>query len=254
MSTSAPAHELAAIKVLKEVSALAAKRTAPDEFTFRRLEREARSSLQQDPSFAYTALGALNAVSGNEELMRKNHTNAISNRDDFDARNNYAISLQYMGFIHEAAEEYRLLVSRDESNLVALQEAISRTWQSGEVIRATELRSKHSKLMHSSNSEDYLNLNIAANLQMKLGITDEQISNLVKIACHYSRQHHISIIGFALETDANDDYETLSLCMLLDMSNKEIWQHNKQVFEIMMDKVPEQSAHLSVRFDRMSYK
>jgi hypothetical protein len=252
MSPSAPAPQLAANKVLDDISSFAAKRIAPDAFTYKRLEREAKSSLQQDASVAYTALGALNAVSGKEELMHKYHKMAIDCRDDFLSRNNYATSLQLMSRLSEAAEQCRLLVSKDAGNLKSLVNAINYTWQSGEISKAASLTNMYNKLVPNDHDK-YQNLMSANNLQQKLEITDEQVSHLTRIACDYLRKHGIPIIGGELGIDADTDYETLSLSLLLDMPNQDIWAHNRKLFEIMMDEVPEQSAHLSVRLDRAHF-
>lgn len=252
MSHSASVPQLAASKVLSDISTFATKHITPDAFTYKRLEREAKSSIQQDASLAYTALGALNAVSGDEELMLKYHKMAIDCRDDFLSRINFATSLQLMGRLHDAAEQARLLASRDTGNLEPLVDAINYTWQSGEISKAVSLTNMYFKLV-PSDADKYQNVMNAANLQQKLGITDEQISLLARIVCDYVRQHKIPLMGGELGIDANTDYETLSLSFLLNMSNQDIWEHNRKVFEIMMDEVPDQSAHLSVRFDRAHF-
>lgn len=77
MTQKLPAPLLAASKALEEITAIAAVHKPIDKFTHDRLERIAKSSIPVDAAFSYATLGALEAISGNEELMDSYHRNSI---------------------------------------------------------------------------------------------------------------------------------------------------------------------------------
>ena len=159
---------LAANKALDEITAIAATHQPPDKFTHDRLERVVKSSIPVDAAFSYSTLGALEAVSGNEELM---------------------------------------------------------------------------------DTGAYKDLIKAATLQKSAGIADEEVMQLVQIACDFLRSKQVHFVDQELIADEEDE-GFLSLTINLNLTNEEIWNFNRQLFEIMLDKVPNQSPHLSVRFGR----
>lgn len=107
MTQHPPAPLLAANKALDEITAIAATHQPPDKFTHDRLERVVKSSIPVDAAFSYSTLGALEAVSGNEELMDSYHKNSIQLCNDALMHRNYACSLVHVSRVREAAEQAR---------------------------------------------------------------------------------------------------------------------------------------------------
>jgi len=243
-----PAPLLAANKALDEINAIAATHQPPDKFTHDRLERAAKSSISIDAAFGYATLGALEAVSGNEELMDSYHKNSIQLSNDALTHRNYACSLHLVSRIREAAEHARIAASLADGDLVGIQTAISYTAHSGEITMAASLVETYRKLA-PTDAAAYDDLIKTASMQKKTGIADEEIMKLVQIACDFVRSKQIHFVDQELIADQEDE-GFLSLCINLNLTNEEIWNFNRQLFEIMLDKVPNQSPHLSVRFGR----
>ena len=248
MTQQPPAALLAASKALDEITAIAATHQPPDKFTHDRLERAAKSSIPTDAAFSYVTLGALEAVSGNEELMDNYHKNSIQLRNDALTHRNYAGSLHHVSRVKEAAEQARIAASLAAGDLDVVQKAINYSAQSGGITMAASLVETYRKLAPTDTGA-YADLIKAALMQKNAGIADEEIMQLVQIACDFLRSKQVHFVDQELIADQEDE-GFLSLCINLDLPNKEIWNFNRQLFEIMLDKVPNQSPHLSVRFGR----
>ncbi len=248
MTQLPPAPLLAANKALDEINAIAATHQPPDKFTHDRLERVARSSIPIDAAFSYATLGALEAVSGNEELMDSYHKNSIHLRSDVLTHRNYACSLIHVSRVREAAEQARIAASLSDGDLVAIQTAIDHTAESGGITMAASLVENYRKLAPMDTGA-YADLIKAASMQKTVGIADEEIMQLVQIACDFLRSKQVHFVNQELIADEEDE-GFLSLTINLNLTNEEIWNLNRQLFEIMLDQVPNQSSHLSVRFGR----
>lgn len=248
MTQQPPAALLAANKVLDEINAIAATHRPPDKFTHDRLERVAKSSIPIDAAFSYATLGALEAVSGNEDLMDSHHKNSIQLSSDALTHRNYACSLHHVLRVKEAAEQARIAASLDEGDIVSIQTAINNTAESGGITMAASLVQTYRKLAPSDTGA-YEDLIKAASMQKAAGIADEEIMQLVQITCDFLRSKKIHFVDQELIADEEDE-GFLSLHINLNLTNEEIWNFNRQLFEIMLDQVPNQSPHLSVRFGR----
>ena len=248
MTQQTPLPLLAANKALDEINAIAATHQPPDKFTHDRLERVAKSSISIDAAFSYATLGALEAVSGNEELMDSYHKNSIQLCSDVLTHRNYACSLHHVSRVREAADQARIAASLDDGDLVSIQTAITYTAESGEITMAASLVETYKKLAPADNSA-YADLIKAVSMQKKAGIADEEVMHLVQIACDFLRSKQAHFVDQELIADEEDE-GFLSLRINLNLTNEEIWNFNRQLFEIMLDKMPNQSPHLSVRFGR----
>jgi len=248
MTQQLSAALLAANKALDEINAIAETHQPPDKFTHDRLERVAKSSIPIDAAFSYATLGALEAVSGNEELMDGYHKNSIQLCNDVLMHRNYACSLHHVSRVREAAEQARISASLGAGDLVAIQTAISYTAHSGGITMAASLVETYKKLAPTDTGA-YEDLIKAALMQKNAGIADEEIMQLVQIACDFLRSKQVYFVDQELIADQEDE-GFLSLCINLNLTNEEIWNFNRQLFEIMLDQVPNQSPHLSVRFGR----
>lgn len=113
---------------------------------------------------------------------------------------------------------------------------------------ATSLVETYRKLAPTDTGA-YADLIKAATMQKNTGIADEEIIQLVQIACDFLRSKQVHFVDQELVADEEDE-GFLSLCINLNLPNEEIWNFNRQLFEIMLDQVPNQSPHLSVRFGR----
>lgn len=248
MTQQSSAPLLAANKALDEITAIAATHQPPDKFTHDRLERAIKSSIPVDAAFGYATLGALEAVSGDEELMDSHHQNSIQLCNDVLMHRNYACSLLHVSRIREAAEQARIAASLVDGDLDAIQTAINYTAQSGGIAMATSLVETYRKLA-PTDAGTYADLIKAATMQKNTGVADEEIMQLVQIACDFLRSKQVHFVDQELIADEEDE-GFLSLCINLNLPNEEIWNFNRQLFEIMLDQVPNQSPHLSVRFGR----
>lgn len=248
MTQQSTAPLLAANKALDEIIVIAATHQPPDKFTHDRLERVAKSSIQIDAAFSYATLGALEAISGNEELMDSYHQNSIQLRDDALMHRNYAGSLHHVLRVKEAAEQARIAASLGVGDIAVIQKAINYTAHSGGITMAASLVETYRKLAPTDTGA-YEDLIKAASMQKTAGIADEEIMQLVQIACDFLRSKQVHFVDQELIADEEDE-GFLSLCINLNLSNEEIWNFNRQLFEIMLDQVPNQSSHLSVRFGR----
>jgi hypothetical protein len=248
MTQKPSAAILAASKALDEIIALSTTHQRPDKFTHDRLERDARSSISSESAFSYATLGALESISGNEQLMDKYHKNSIQLCSNSLMHMNYAGSLHYVLRFIEAAEYARIGASLAPDDLEAIEKAINYTIHSGGIAMATSLLETYKKLKPSdTGSYDYLIK--ASLLQKTIGVADEEIMRLVQIAGDFLRHKNVDFIEQELIVD-EDDEGFISLCFNLNLTNEEIWNLNRQLFEIMLDQVPNQSPHLSVRFGR----
>lgn len=248
MTQQPPVPLLAASKALDEITAIAATHQPPDKFTHDRLERAAKSSISFDAAFSYATLGALEAISGNEELMDSYHKNSIQLCNDVLMHRNYACSLLHVSRVREAAEQARIAASLGDGDLGAIQTAIIYTAHSGAITMAASLVETYKKLAPMDTGA-YKDLIKAASMQKTAGIADEEIMQLVQIACDFLRSKQVHFVDQELIADEEDE-GFLSLCINLNLTNEEIWNFNRQLFEIMLDQVPNQSSHLSVRFGR----
>lgn len=248
MNQQLPAPLLAANKALDEIAAIAATHQSPDKFTHDRLERVAKSSIPIDAAFSYATLGALEAVSGNEELMDSYHQNSIKLRNDVLMHKNYAGSLSHVSRVREAAEQARIALSMVDGDLDAIQSAIFYTVESGGITMAASLVETYRKLAPTDTGA-YEDLIKAAAMQKHAGIADDEIMQLVQIACDFLRSKQVHFVDQELIAD-DEDEGFLSLLINLNLPNEEVWDFNRQLFEIMLDQVPHQSSHLSVRFGR----
>jgi len=248
MTQQSSAPLLAANKALDEITAIAATHQPPDKFTHDRLERVVKSSIPVDAAFSYSTLGALEAVSGNEELMDSYHKNSIQLCNDVLMHRNYACSLLHVSRVKEAAEQARIAASLADGDLEAIQTAINYTAHSGEITMSASLVETYRKFAPTDTGA-YEDLIKAATLQKSAGIADEEVMQLVQIACDFLRSKQVYFVNQELIADLEDE-GFLSLCINLNLTNEEIWNFNRQLFEIMLDKVPNQSPHLSVRFGR----
>ena len=248
MTQHPPAPLLAASKALDEITSISATHQPPDKFTHDRLERAIKSSISADAAFSYATLGALEAVSGNEELMDSYHKNSIQLRNDALMHRNYACSLLHVSRVREAAEQARIAASLADGDLAVIQTAIVHTAYSGEITMAASLVEIYRKLA-PTDTGTYQDITNAASMQKIAGIADEEIKQLVQIACDFLRSKQVHFVDQELIADQEDD-GFLSLCIYLNLTNEEVWNFNRQLFEIMLDKVPNQSPHLSVRFAR----
>lgn len=248
MTIQPPVPELAANKALEEIIALSKKCQQPDRFTHDRLERAIRSSIPFDAAISYSVLGALEATSGNEALMDEYHRNSIKLSNSPLMHRNYAASLCLFLRLREAAEQSRLEASLAPGDITAIRNAISNTAISGEITGTLGLIQTYRKLV-PEDERSYVNVVNAASLQEKVGITDEEIMKLVQLATDFLRSKKIYRFTQTIDADF-DDEGFISLCMNLNLSNEEVWNLNRQLFEIMVEQVPDQSPQLSVRFER----
>lgn len=239
---------LAANKVLDEIAAIAATHQPPDKSTHDRLERAARKFIPIDAAFSYATLGALEAVSGNEKLMDSYHQNSIQLCDDPLMHLNYARSLYQFSRVREAAEQARIAASLADDDLDAMHDAISYTFESGGVAMAASLLETCKKLV-PLDDDAYQDLIMAATVQKNTDITDEEIMPLVQIACDFLRAKQMHFVDQELIVDEEDE-GFLSLCFNLNLPNDEVWHLNRQLFEVMLDLMPDQPRRLSVRFAR----
>lgn len=135
----APVPELKSASLLDRISAFGKQTTAPDEFTLIAMKREAKALLRADAYSAYMALGALAAISWNDEDLDKYHRNAIDISGDELAHKNYAISLQLV-LRWEDAFQHALIASQLEpENLTNLERAIEYAALAGNLSAAMEL-------------------------------------------------------------------------------------------------------------------
>lgn len=248
MTQHPPVPLLAASKALDEITAIAATHQPPDKFTHDRLERTIKSSIPVDAAFSYATLGALEAISGNEELMDSYHKNSIQLCNTTLTRVNYAGSLHHVLRVREAAEQARIALSLAPDDLEVIQKAIIYTAHSGEITMAASLVETYRKLA-PADSGAYKDLIKAATMQKSAGIADEEVMQLVQIACDFLRSKQVHFVNQELVADEEDE-GFLSLCINLNLTNEEVWNFNRQLFEIMLEQVPNQSPHLSVRFGR----
>ena len=248
MTQQSLAPLLAANKVLDEIIAIASTHQSLDQFTHDRLERAAKSSIPIDAAFSYATLGALEAVSGNEELMDSYHINSIQLCNNALMHRNYAGSLHHVSRVREAAEQAQIAASLAEGDIEEVRSAIRFTEQCGGITMATSFVDTYKKLAPTDTGA-YTNLIKAALVQKTVGITDEEIMQLVQIACDLLRSKQTHFVDQELVVDEEDE-GFISLCINLNLTNEEIWDFNRQLFETMLDRVPKQSPYLSVRFGR----
>ena len=248
MTQTPSAAPLAASRALEEIIAIAQTHQPPDKFTHDRLEREAKSSISINAPFSYATLGALESISGNEELMDSYHKNSIKLSNSSHMHMNYAGSLNQVLRLKEAAEQARIGASLAPDDLEATRKAIKYTLQSGGITMAASMVDAYRKLS-PTDASSYEHLLKTSSLLKTARIDDDEIIQLFQITCDFLRNKKIYHTEQDIITDEEEE-GFISLCFNLNLTNEEIWNLNRHLFEIMFDQVPNQSPNLSVRFGR----
>ncbi len=93
------------------------KAKAFNDFSLKKLEREAQKLINVDAAGAYLILGILSCIKREFDVMRSHHENAIKLVNDAECNRNYAASLLIAGFPSEAYDYYTAAAKLDVSNL-----------------------------------------------------------------------------------------------------------------------------------------
>jgi len=134
-----PKPALKAETLIEKISELVKQPTGPNEFTLTALKREARALLSTDAFHGYMALGALGALSWDDDELDKNHQNAIGLADNELTHRNYAISLQLVGRREDAAHQAILASQSEPENISNLVRAIEYATLAGNLSAAMSL-------------------------------------------------------------------------------------------------------------------
>ena len=118
-----------------------------DDLVLRRIDHEAQKMVAADPAEAHTVLGAVAALEGRANDVRKHFLIALQQSGHSAwVSGNYACALMNLGQTVEALEIARQASQRTPDDLLALRESITAALQTGHIREARTLQNRFSRL------------------------------------------------------------------------------------------------------------
>lgn len=111
-------------ELLKELNALVESGDTLDEFSARRYKHEARKLMDIELADGHTLKAIVAFLQREIDKMRYHHLEAIRYDTSVFSRYAYATSLQNLGFLGEALDQYQMIMDTDRLNLKFLDDAI----------------------------------------------------------------------------------------------------------------------------------
>lgn len=183
-----------------------------DAFTLLRFEREALAELKHDAHPAYMLLGAIAAMRWDVAELKRNHLAAIRLSDDRTARANYAVSLERVGLMQEAAMEAEAAFRFAPEDLEILNYAIKLYWTAGQLDSLSALCLGFEK--RTMREHDQMDLARGLGLIFeRSGTTQEDYVKSIALAHDVLREAklHASAVMISADTDEGDESILYSL-------------------------------------------
>ena len=185
-----PQAVLKSAELLNQLADLVESPDVIDEFTLRRLTREAETLIAIDPVNAYIALGRIAELKLDVEEVHSNFERAMRmSKQDSLVWEDYAKSLSLLGYYLEAANLVKAQLNKNISNLELLDVAIEICVTAGLFTVAHNLVEIFNKKSQEYTSTNTLN-NIIAFMQ-KLQITEDMLAPLFKVHFDILRKHDV---------------------------------------------------------------
>jgi hypothetical protein len=200
-----PIARTKAQELLLTITAMANGVSKPSEFTLAALRREAKNSLQTDAYNGYMALGALAALTWNDQGLDENHRLSIALGDNELSHRNYAVSLDAVMRYADAADEMLIASNLHPENITSLIKAFFYAFYAGRLGEAMTLREKLEKRSPESLNQIF---DIEGVIHVLNGIDggEEEFRHGMKIVFDTLRRHHIkpNTIGTRIDRDVSD--------------------------------------------------
>jgi len=198
------------------------KSTRPiDAFTLRRMEAEAQAEIKHDPDTAYMLLGAIAATRWDVAGLRRNHMAAIRLSDDETTRTNYAVSLEHVGMLQDAAKEAEAAFRLAPTDLVILELAIKYHWMAGMLgsLRTLLLDfEKRTKVKHPCEAH-------AQELELvfeRTGTEQSEYAKSIEIAFDVLRKAKLRISQTAVDIDLDEGDESVLYSLEIRSTDEQI--------------------------------
>lgn len=174
------------------------------ELVLARYKRDLHASMQADASEAYAGLGMIAGIEWDENTMRQCFENAIRLDDEFTAHANYAVALHRLGFVAEAAHQYRIAYDLAPTDIEAALNAVMATYIAGELNLAVTLGKRLQNLSPSKLGFELATAEKILRLFGKTSTDPELMQRCNKVAFDVLREHRVRSKSVATEIDMED--------------------------------------------------
>jgi tetratricopeptide (TPR) repeat protein len=193
-----------ASQVILELSRYLEDDVIPSEFALAKYKRDLQLSMQADASEAYAGLGMIAGIEWDEKTMRQCFQNAIRLDDEFTAHANYAVALNRLGFVVDAAEQYRIAYELAPTDIEAALNAVMATYMAGELDAAVTLGKRLQNLVPNKFDFELRTAAQILHLFTETGTDAGLIQRCNKVAFDVLREHQVRSKSIATEIDMED--------------------------------------------------
>jgi len=248
--------------IIKQINDLASK-DEKDEFTARRISRDAHSLMKVNPQQAYSCLGMLETLMGNLHESRDYHRLALEQNPESAIDNyNYAASLYRLGLFKEAANyadksiRYNVQASCDDKELNAVGMLISSYWFSGSINKAKYTLETNPGAEKDMSPVMYISREIAkvSKFMKEHQLTDEDIQLIDDALTTVLKKHGLSSSGNRYSAHNSEDCELLAIARPVNLSPIETASLNIELandLAMIEDMPPHVMAYVSSSFTVM---
>lgn len=182
-----------------------------DEFTLRKIKKEAENLMSSDAFNAYILLGMLASLENDVDAMRKNYLAALKLRpNDWDANFNYSTSLNNLCFVSEAREYAEKAYNGNRGNLTSLSFLIEISLKSGRIREARKWLKHFQALSPEEVNEDESLILEAHEMVVGSRVSDEYVEQLLELSFSIMRRNDITPKNFEIEILTDEESRWLN--------------------------------------------
>ena len=204
-----------ASKLIEKMNDLVNRRDR-DEFTLRKIRKEAEKLRSSDAFNAYILLGMLASLENDVDEMRLNHLAALKLRpDDPNANFNYSTSLNNLCFYSEAREFAVKAYLGGPGNLQILSSLIEICVRSGRIREARKWLRKIEKLEPEVVIENKNIILEAYDLFSEFDVSDDDVEEILRLSL--SALHHNKVVPTKIIIETLSDEESYWLNYMFEV-------------------------------------
>lgn len=174
------------------------------ELVLARYKRDLNASMQADASEAYAGLGMIAGIEWDEKTMRQCFENAIKLDDEFTAHANFAVALHRLGFMADAAHQYRIAYELAPTDVEAALNAVMATYIAGELNLAIALGKRLQNLACSKLDFELESAKKILRLFAETSTDPGLMQRCNKVAFDVLREHRVRSKSVSTEIDMED--------------------------------------------------